>query len=279
MFLNQAYSQDTLRRNTAWNAKWIGVNIFFDFGDYYSVNCYHKTVTLGSKPSTFRIHVSADNHYKLFVNGNMISVGPARSNRFTWKYETINIAKYLKAGANDIAAQVWNEDTYRPSYQHTVRTAFIIQGNTSTEEVMNTNNTWKCYQDKSIGPVYGYFVAVCGQRVDMSLAPPAGWNKAGFNNSAWPGAAEIFSGQLKGSLQMSNFMLVPSLMPQRELVRQNITVVKASSGMTLPNPTFPLTVAANKTVTVLLDQTYETNAFPTVKFSGGAGAGISMGYA
>ncbi|RYE22005.1 MAG: alpha-rhamnosidase [Sphingobacteriales bacterium] len=278
-----AQSTDTLRSKTGWNAQWIGVNIFFDFGDYYSVNCYHKSITLSSKPSNFYIHVSADNHYKLFINGTLVSVGPARGTPLNWKYETLNIAPYLKAGKNSIAAMVWNEANYRPAWQLTVRTGFIIQGNTKTEEVMNTNNTWKCVQDKSISPVYGYFVAICGERVDMTKAPTAGWNEANFDSSAWPAAANIAPGQLKGSYQSSPYMLVPSLLPQRELVYQPITVIRKVIGMTLPNPApkqiLPVTIPANKKVVILLDQTFETNAFPTIKFSGGKDAGISLGYA
>jgi alpha-L-rhamnosidase len=285
LLAKQGHSQttDTLRATIAWDAQWIGLNGLFDFGDYYGVYCFHKTVKLGSKPSTFYIHVSADNHYKLYINGNLVSVGPARGNLLNWNYETVNIAKYLVAGNNSVAAQVWEEADFRPNWQITSREGFIIQGNTSTEEVMNTNNTWKCYQDKSITTVYGYFLAVNGENVNMALAPPANWTASGFDDSSWPAAANLSPGQLKGSYQSSNYMLVPSLMPARELTYQPITVIRRLSGMSVPSPVpkniLPLTIPANSKVIVLLDQTYETNAFPTIKFSGGTGAGMSLGYA
>ncbi|WP_051129994.1 alpha-L-rhamnosidase-related protein [Pedobacter arcticus] len=281
----QSYSQtDTLRNTRAWNAQWIGLNAFFDFGDYYGVYCYRKTVSLGSKPSNFYIHISADNHYKLWINGNLVSVGPTAGDLFNWRYETVNIAKYLVAGKNSIAAQVWEEAEYRPHYQNTSRAGFILQGNTAAEEIMNTNNSWKCVQDKSIKPVYGYFVAVNGQNVSMNLAPATGWNAGDFDDSAWPGAANLAPGQLKGAYQLSKYMLVPSLLPQRELTFQPITVVRKSSGISIPpvdstQKSLSFTVPANTKAIILLDQTYETNAYPTIKFSGGTGAGISLGYA
>lgn len=285
LFAKQGYSQtsDTLRVNTPWNAQWIGQNGLFDFGDYYGVYCFHKTVTLTGKPSSFYIHVSADNHYKLFINGTLVSVGPARGNTLNWYYDTINIAKYLTAGKNSVAALVWDEADFRPNWQITVREGFIIQGNSTAEEVMNTNNTWKCLQDKSITTVYGYFLAVCGENVDMTKSVTPAWNQAGFDDSSWPGAANLSPGQLKGSYQSSSYMLVPSMLPTRELTYQPITVVRKLSGMQPPangsKNILPLTVPANTKVIVLLDQTYETNAFPTIKFSGGPGAGISLGYA
>ncbi len=285
LFSNQANSQstDTLRANSSWNAQWIGLNGIFDFGDYYGVYCYRKTVNLAAKPSSFYIHVSADNHYKLFINGKLVSIGPARGDQFNWPYETVNIAPYLTAGKNSVAALVWNEAAYRPYYQTTVRAGFILQGNTATEEVMNTNNTWKCLQDKSITPGYGYFVAVCGENVDMTKAVANGWETNGFDDGAWPSAANLAPGQLKGSFQSSSYMLVPSLLPQRELVYQPITVIRKVTGVELPSSKtgslLPVTIHSHKKVVVLLDQTFETNAFPTIKFSGGAGATISLAYA
>ncbi len=276
-------ASDTLRSSKQWNAQWIGLNALFDAGDYYGVFCFHKTINLGRKPSTFYIHVSADNHYKLFINGTMVSVGPVRGDQFNWNYETIDIAKYLTAGKNSVAAMVWNEAHNRPVWQHTIRTGFILQGNSATEEVLNTNNSWKCIQDKSITSAWGYFVAVNGENVDMAKAPDRGWNEAGFDNTKWPAAANIAPGQLKGSLQASSYMLVPSLLPQRELIHQPITVIRKVSGIQLPasnqKKLLPATIHAGKKVTILLDQTFETNAFPTIKFSGGKDAEISMSYA
>jgi alpha-L-rhamnosidase len=256
------------------------VNIFNDQGDYYAVYCFHKSVTLSAKPSSFYIHVSADNHYKLYINGNLVSVGPARGSWSAWNYETINIAKYLKAGANSIAAQVWNEAGFRPDWQNSVRTGFVIQGNTSAEEVMNTNNTWKCFTDNSIGVVWGYFVATNGEHVNMATAPPSNWNQTGFDDSAWPVAANLFAAQPKGGINVFGYLLVPSILPQRDLKTQNITNVRRTSGMTVTSPlTLPLTVPANTKAIILLDQGFETTTFPVIKFHGGTGAGLSLGYA
>ncbi|MEJ0033874.1 MAG: hypothetical protein WDO15_27660 [Bacteroidota bacterium] len=60
------------------------------------------------------MHVSADNRYKLFVNGTLVSLGPARGDLTNWNYETVDIAQYLVVGKNAIAALVWNEGSARP---------------------------------------------------------------------------------------------------------------------------------------------------------------------
>ena len=59
--------------------------------------------------------------------------------------------------------------------------------------------------------------------------------------------------------------------------------MRKADGVTLP-ATFPaqqgaVTIPANTKATILLDQTYLTNAYPTIVFSKGKDAGISMSYA
>jgi len=44
----------------------------------HSVILFRKNFELAGKPSKFIIHLSADNHYRLFVNGKYVTRGPAR---------------------------------------------------------------------------------------------------------------------------------------------------------------------------------------------------------
>src|SRR3954469_1973887 len=56
----------------------------------YEVLKFRKTFDLPSKPNSFVVHVSADNRYKLFVNGTQVSLGPARGDLMNWNYETVD---------------------------------------------------------------------------------------------------------------------------------------------------------------------------------------------
>src|SRR6185312_16517752 len=69
----------------------------------------------------------------------------------------------------------------------------------------------------------------------------------------------------------------------REMVMQRLGAMRKAVGVSLP-ATFPaeqgpVTIPANTKATILLDQTYLTNAYPTIVFSKGKDAGISMSYA
>jgi hypothetical protein len=60
-----------------WPARWIAHPT--TPGKQYGVFHFRKTVELEKKPGTYVIHVSADNRYRLYVNGSLVCEGPARS--------------------------------------------------------------------------------------------------------------------------------------------------------------------------------------------------------
>jgi alpha-L-rhamnosidase len=276
----QPFGAPILKRQ--WNAQWIAAP--GDNGISYGVFCFRKNIDLKVKPASFVVHVSADNRYKLYVNGTLVSLGPARGDTYYWNYETIDLAPYLSAGKNTVAALVWNEAQYSPAAQISVRTGFILQGNSLTEEILNTDNTWRCIRDAGHQPIPGYFFAASkGEMVNMNQAVKGDWTAVNYDDSAWHGAAKVTDGKIKGSAWGIDWALMPSTLPAREMTYQRLFKLRSAVGMsvstTFPEKKAPVTVPAHTTVTLLLDQTFETNAYVTLNFSGGKDAGISLGYA
>lgn len=264
-----------------WNANWIAAP--GDNGLEYGVYYFRKNIELTSKPSSFIIHVSADNRYKLYVNGALVSLGPARNDLYHWNYETVDLAQYLTTGKNIVAALVWNEAEHRPEAQISFRTAFIIQGNSATEQILNTNKSWKCFRDIAYSPIANYFAASAGEMVDRTKTMMKDWTAVSFDDTSWPNANDLFGGQPKGHSDGFGWMLQASKLPAREMTYQRIPSLRKTIGMTAPSG-FPvaktaITIPANTTVTFILDQTYLTNAYLTLNFSKGKDAGISLRYA
>jgi len=57
----------------------------------YAVVMFRRSFSLAEKPKNFIVHVSADNRYKLYVNGKYASIGPQLSDWRHWRYETIDM--------------------------------------------------------------------------------------------------------------------------------------------------------------------------------------------
>lgn len=270
-----------------WDARWIQVpgTPARDYGIYL----FRKTIELPAKRDKLVVHVSGDNRYKLYVNGNLVSHGPARNDLYYWNYETVDIAAYLTAGKNTISAIVWNDGDMRPEGQISNRTGFLLQADDTADNAFNTNNTWKCIQEPSYQPITGigysaYYVAGPGEFRDMHQAM-RGWTQQDFDDSNWKNAAHIgWSGATpKGVGDISGWMMVPSTLPQMELKPQRFAAVRRASGVAVP-AAFPatkaaVTIPANTHAVMLIDQSFLTNAYPVLQFSKGNNASVTIGYA
>jgi hypothetical protein len=280
----QSINPDIL--NKPWPAQWITVPDADPHG--YGVYHFRRTVDLAEKPSSFIVHVSADNRYKLYVNGVLASLGPARGDLYHWNFETVDIAQHLVAGRNALAAEVWNFGEDRPEAQISYMTAFILQGNTDRESAVNTGKEWKCTRNDAYSPlrpelIYSYYVAGPGERIDYSKYPE-GWKAAGFDDSSWKAATALFRGVPKQSFDWSTaWMLVPRSIPPMELTAQRLASLRKLEGASF-SPSFPaqpmrVTIPANRKVSMILDQGFLTNAYPSLTFSGGKGSVIGLSYA
>jgi hypothetical protein len=273
-FALKAANPELLTR--AWSAHWISVpgESPFDYGVYH----FRRTFDLTAAPSSFLIHVTADNRYKLYVNGELVSLGPARGDLHHWRYESVDIASHLKAGKNVLAAVVWNFGELAPEAQITNQAGLLVQGDGEVERGIDTGKQWKCVRDSAYSPAPRqpemsrfYYVAGPGDQVDARLYP-WGWEQPGFDDSGWTVAAVGSPGAPRDAQDGPNrWMLVPRSIPPMELTPQPITVWRSGS----PSHEIPPHTKA----TLLFDQTFLTTGYPQLIVSGGKDAKIDLGYA
>ncbi|MGH9315207.1 MAG: alpha-L-rhamnosidase C-terminal domain-containing protein [Vicinamibacterales bacterium] len=273
-----------------WSARWVAVPGTSPF--HYGVYHFRRTFDLAGTPSSFVVHVTADNRYQLFVNGERVVWGPARGDLNHWRFETVDIAPYLKAGRNLLAALVWNFGEHAPEAQVTNRTAFLLQGDSALERAVDTNDRWKCALNAAYRPLHyshaqmrGYFVAGPCDHVD-GASYPWGWERPDFDDAAWaPGWSDPrWSAAPRDSVDAPNrWLLVAREIPLMEERLERLAAVRQSSGVGVPAG-FPLqlapfTVPVHTRARLLLDQSHLTTAYPELVVSGGAGAVIRLGYA
>ena len=286
-------------QDVQWKADWI-MHPTADPQEH-SVIIFRKNFDLKEKPGNFVIHISADNHYRLFVNGNYLFRGPARGDLSHWFFETADIAPYLKAGKNTIAVEVVNWGPKRSFTYFSQMTSFIMQGATERESVVNTfGGSWKCFRNEAIKPKivewmtdrntidFGLYV---GNPTDSIRADkyPWGWEKPDFDDSRWTSAkwADIAGGRGKqfagGILYGGGKMLIPRrtgiLVEKQELFRE----VRRTSGVPVSQDfirgTGSLNIPAGKKVSILIDNGAETLGYPELITSGGKDARVQVMYA
>lgn len=283
-------NEDLLRYE--WDAQWIvhPTASLKDYGVYH----FRKDFSLTSVPESFVVHVSADNRYRLYVNGKYVGIGPARSDLLHWYFETYNIAEYLQPGNNCIAAVVWNFGEHAPVAQHTYQTGFIMQGNTAREQVVNTDTeNWKVIQDEAYQPltqadfkVLGYYAVGATDSV-AGAKYPWNWQMPGENTIEWLQPRSLRTGKPYG-LSYSYGDAAYDLMPRRipllttheERFRKVLRINGAGGSIDTAflNGHQPVTIPANTETKILLDQTYLVTAYPELTVSGGKASEIKITY-
>lgn len=83
-----------------------------------------------------RIHVSADERYELYLDGQFIGRGSERGDRENWYYETYELT--LAKGEHTLAARVWALGDKAPYAQMSVRPGFILAAEGALEGVIST---------------------------------------------------------------------------------------------------------------------------------------------
>jgi alpha-L-rhamnosidase len=285
---NQTEAQTKDWSQTQWNAFWIkpAEGRATEFG----VHLFRKSFDLAEKPTQFLVHVSGDQRYELYVNGKRISTGPARRDLFHWKYETVDLAPFLQSGKNVLAARIWNfaEWTGYGEMSSDV-SAFILQGNSELEEIVNTNETWKWRENKAWQPIKitheivpEYYVVGPGEQIEAAVCP-WNWETLSYNDEAWKSPQKGPKGSPRPKNDSGKWMLVPSDIPAMEYRWERIPVLRKSTFAQTPKD-FPaksvrFSIPPNKNDTFLIDQTYLTNAYPELTVSRGKGAKITLRYA
>ncbi len=248
----------------------------------YGVYHFRKTFDIPTKPEQFAINISADNRYRLFVNGTPVCWGPARGDIFHWYYETVDIAPYLTAGKNTLAVTVWNFGDWIPGAQISLRTGLIVLGNDDAGQIVNSNESWKVIEDTSYQPSLANRHDVgCSDIVDGNVYP-WGWETSVYDDSHWKNAANIRQGQPYGNSSEYLWCLYPRDIPLMEETPQRAPIIRRTSGIdandNFLNDKGSLVIPANTQASILLDQQVLTTAYPELKISKGKNSSIKLSY-
>jgi alpha-L-rhamnosidase len=262
---------------------------------------FRKVVDVLSVPARYVVHVSGDQRFVLSVNGRRVGIGPSRGDILFWRFETFDLAPFLKAGPNLLTALVWNFGTQAPAAQISDRTGFVVQGDGDAERAANTDASWGCAPEPGHQPwpegmtplrkeEPTYIVVGPGERLDASLydwswaampaasAPAGRWKAAVVSAPATPRTIAEGPGY---SLTPDGRQLVPDELPPMEYRDEAAGRVVKSDAAQLEDG-FPASgaarIPANTKASLLLDRKTLVTAYPELTFSGGRGARVRIGY-
>ncbi len=149
---------------------------------------FRKKVSIGEFKEA-KIYISADDYYKLYINGEFVAQGPTPAYHFRYNYNVVDVSGYLKDGENTIAVhtlyqglinRVWQSGDNR----HGLILDLVVDGKT----VAKSDETFKVSYHSAYTEM-----GVCGyetqflERYDSS-SPEVGFEKPCFDDSNWANA-------------------------------------------------------------------------------------------
>lgn len=269
-----------------WKAQWIAAPD--GPARDYDVVYFRKTLPLTSVPAKFLVDVSGDTRYELHVNGKRVSAGPALADVQHWRYEVVDLAPYLRAGENQIAAVVWNFGAEAALAQMSAQTAFVLSAEDATNSAIDTDQSWQVSHEPGRTTrridMNGYYAAgpsevMDGRKIDwawdqLPAKGETGWLPAQPLGEAAPrGARDSHTRWILQKDELPPMTYTP--VDAGNLVRTTSMPPMASArrikGVYMVPP--------NSDVTLLFDRGELTTAFPSISIKGGKNASIKVTYA
>ena len=255
---------------------------------------FRRVFPMAAKPDKIPVLVSADNRFQLYVNGQRVGEGPARGDFSHWRYDRYDLAPFLRAGENFVAATVWQFGIYAPLAQISDRLAFLMEGETEAESIINSDTQWQVEEEKGHGVkaaltpgLWQYYAAGPGEWMDFNQYDFS-WNEAGPNSGNWVQAGlalreVVFPGEnvpeVPSSGNAQRWLLYPDPLPQMEYKEIAAPQVVRTLGPVSKGAGALAEVAANSKTSILFDQGVVVSAYPEIQVSGGKGARVQVVYA
>jgi alpha-L-rhamnosidase len=140
--------------------------------------------------------VTADSRFVLFVNGEEVARGPARSSAGRLNYHRVDLAPRLQAGENTVAALVRFYGRPGPWWQPSRPSNELGFGSFAFEAPaldLFSDSSWRGlpapYQ-REVNESWALLPPIPHEIVDGALVPD-GWTTAKFDDSGWPFAREL----------------------------------------------------------------------------------------
>lgn len=181
-----ACSLAAMAEEPTWKAHWISKQQCNSATNTWLA--FHKKVDVQSVPKSLKACIAADTKYWMWINGELavfeggLKRGPSRGDSY---YDEVEIAPYLKQGANDIAILLWHFGKNGFSHVNSGTAALLFQAVSPEVEILSGRDweasEYPAYQTTE-APHPNHRLPESNIRFDARMEK-IGWNKASFEGN------------------------------------------------------------------------------------------------
>jgi len=254
------------------------------------------------------LRVCADTRYRLWLNGQLLGHGPARSDPAWQYYDEYDIGRQLRPGQNVLAALVTHYGI-GTCYSRLGRPGFLLQAEIvlahGTTLTVATDGEWKSAPAPYETGYARMSIQLAYPEVFDARREPANWNLPGFDDSDWPNAEVLgpvgmapWTTLMPRDIPLPYYRAIaparmiqinavsssppdsPSLTPAEVMERATRLQPAPPGSVTYTHPAL-FTVApqsGDAGVSVVLDFGREVSGFPLLVVRRGGGGRVDIGY-
>lgn len=276
--------------NWIWNPDWSAQD-----KDCPRIMLFRKKVELEEKPYAGRIIISADTRYKLYVNAQLVEVGPSRGDHQVWFYDTVDILPYLRKGMNIIGVSVlrYPEDPVAGNhgmFRTSVPGLYVIgklEDMAGNVYDVSADVSWRCRIDKTV-TFYREeerFAPLIIHEHTAGNPEVFGWKNAEYDDSGWNQAKPYIRKLVPEAVSPGNLKPrnIPYMYRKKRRFRNVMDLKKSNhpeaDWMTFLKGEKKLIIPADTETIVELDAGEEMTGYIKTAFSGGKDASVSLLYA
>ena len=124
-------------------------------GELYLNNCHAQfryDFELERVPEKAPFFITADQLYRLSVNGRYVCRGPARGYQESWPYDEVDLSAFLKTGHNWISIEAYNPGTGTFQYIHRNVAGMICAAEWGNTIIRSCKKDWKMRRSPANNP-------------------------------------------------------------------------------------------------------------------------------
>lgn len=183
---------------------------------------FRKSFSIDRDFSSAKIYISADDYYKLYINGRFVAQGPSPSYHFQYNYNEIDIGEFLVKGDNLIAVHTLYQGLINRVWQSgDLRHGLICDIVVDNFVILSSNETFKVKYHSGYSEM-----GTCGYQTQFlerydSRASEIGFEKVDFDDGDWCFAEECHFDDHTMSKQRSLMLEFERISPQKISVNGN----------------------------------------------------------
>ena len=269
-----------------------------------AVTAYRRQFELAAA-AVIRVHVSADERYLLYVDGEVVGRGPERGSDRAWFYESYDLT--LTAGAHMLVALVWQLGELAPLAQVGLAGGFLLEAEGEHGARLSTKSA--AWEWKPVGGI-SFDLPAGARQMAWFVEPIQTTDGAAYPWGVERGAGEGWepAGARREDIAFpfgihAVHELRPALLPSQLAVPRRGGRVRYAAAAAWDDPQFiavpagggleedasawqawldgvqPLVIPAHSHREVILDLEEYVCAYPQLELSGGRGSRVVVGWA